>query len=59
MQGNKTQDFIVTAIGKGDVSSLLVSEKELLFSTLLQRMIEFAQGGADEPSCGKDLQRRQ
>ena len=45
MQGNKTQDFIVTAIGKGDISSLLVSEKELLFSTLLQRMIEFAQGG--------------
>ena len=45
LQGNKTQDFIVTAIGKGDISSLLVSEKELLFSTLLQRMIEFAQGG--------------
>ena len=44
LQGNKTQDFIVTAIGKGDISSLLVSEKELLFSTLLQRMIEFAQG---------------
>lgn len=45
LQGNKTQDFIVTAIGKGDISSLLVSEKELLFSTLLQRMIEFARGG--------------
>ena len=45
LQGNKTQDFIVTAIGKGDISSLLVSEKELLFSTLLQRIIEFAQGG--------------
>lgn len=45
LQGNKTQDFIVTAIGKGDISSLLVSEKELLFSTLLQRMIELAQGG--------------
>ena len=45
MQGKKTQDFIVTAIGKGDISFLFESEQELLFSTLLQRMIEFAQGG--------------
>ena len=45
LQGNKTQDFIVTAIGKGDISFLFESEQELLFSTLLQRMIEFAQGG--------------
>ena len=45
LQENKTQDFIVTAIGKGDISFLFESEQELLFSTLLQRMIEFAQGG--------------
>lgn len=45
LQGNKTHDFIVTAIGKGDISFLFESEQELLFSTLLQCVIEYAQGG--------------
>ena len=45
MQENKTKTYEVTVTGKADISSLPEYERQIFYSTLLERITELMQGG--------------
>ena len=45
MQGNKTTNFTVTVTGKADILSLPEYERQIFYTTLLERITELMRGG--------------